>query len=145
MASQICYSPGLCKPAYGGSEGSDKHFSFSIPARNECRKLHLFESAIDLLSHGTLELLSGKDWRQENCLSLAGIYMPKKIIEESTPPAALIQYLKDFPQIKENRFTLQTTAPAGRSWQQRLSRPFFPPHLPFPMSLRSMERIITTI
>lgn len=85
----------------GDVNGSDKHFSFSIPARSECSKLHLFESAIDLLSYGTLELLSGRDWRQENYLSLAGIYMPKKIIEESTPPAALMQYLKDFPQIKE--------------------------------------------
>nr|HPM11585.1 DUF3991 and TOPRIM domain-containing protein [Paludibacter sp.] len=97
----------------GEVNGSDKHFSFSIPARNECRKLHLFESAIDLLSYGTLELLSGKDWRQENCLSLAGIYMPKKIIEESTPPAALMQYLKDFPQIKEIALHLDNDT-AGR-------------------------------
>jgi hypothetical protein len=97
----------------GEVNGSDKHFSFSIPARNECRKLHLFESAIDLLSHGTLELLSGKDWRQENCLSLAGIYMPKKIIEESTPPAALKQYIKDFPQIKEIALHLDNDT-AGR-------------------------------
>ncbi len=37
----------------------------------------------------------------ENCLSLAGIYKPKKNIEESTPPAALMQYLKNFPYIKD--------------------------------------------
>jgi len=30
----------------GEVSGSDKHFSFSIPARNESRKLHLFENAI---------------------------------------------------------------------------------------------------
>ncbi len=85
----------------GEANGSDKHFSFSIPSREESHRLHLFESAIDLLSYGTLELLSTKDWRQENCLSLAGIYKPKKIIEESTPPAALMQYLKDFPYIND--------------------------------------------
>lgn len=85
----------------GEVNGSDKHFSFSIQARNECSKLHLFESAIDLLSYCTLELLSGRDWRQDNYLSLAGIYMPKKIIEESTLPAALTQYLKDSPKINE--------------------------------------------
>jgi hypothetical protein len=85
----------------GEVNGSDKHFSFSIPARKESRRLHLFESAIDLLSYGTLELLSGRDWRQDNYLSLAGIYMPKKNIEESTLPAALTQYLKDFPKINE--------------------------------------------
>lgn len=83
----------------GEANGSDKHFSFSISSRKESRRLHLFESAIDLLSYGTLELLSGRDWREDNCLSLAGIYKPKKNIEESTPPTALIQYLKDFPQI----------------------------------------------
>lgn len=85
----------------GEATGSDKHYSFSIPARNKCSKLHLFESAIDLLSYCTLELNSGSDWRQENYLSLAGIYKPKQNIEESTPPAALLQFLKDYPYIKE--------------------------------------------
>ncbi|OCZ49902.1 DUF3991 and TOPRIM domain-containing protein [Dehalobacter sp. TeCB1] len=97
----------------GEAEGSDKHFSFSIPARQESRKLHLFESVIDLLSYGTLKLLSGRDWRNENYLSLAGIYKPKKIIEESTPPAALMQYLKDFPQIKKIALHLDNDT-AGR-------------------------------
>jgi hypothetical protein len=97
----------------GEVNGSDKHFSFSIPARNECSKLHLFESAIDLLSYCTLELLSGRDWRQDNYLSLAGIYMPKKNISESTLPAALMQYLKDFPQIKEISLHLDNDT-AGR-------------------------------
>ncbi|WP_089612030.1 DUF3991 and TOPRIM domain-containing protein [Dehalobacterium formicoaceticum] len=95
----------------GDVSGSDKHFSFSIPARNNSTKLHLFESAIDLLSYGTLELLSGRDWRRENCLSLAGIYQPKKNIEESTPPAALMQYLKDYPQITEIALHLDSDAP----------------------------------
>lgn len=39
--------------------------------------------------------------------------MPKKIIEESTPPAALLQYLKDFPQIKEIALHLDNDT-AGR-------------------------------
>lgn len=85
----------------GDANGSDKHFSFSIPAREESAKLHLFESAIDLLSYCTLELLAVRDWREDCCLSLAGIYRPKKNIDESTPPVALMQFLKDFPQIKE--------------------------------------------
>ena len=72
---------GMTLPKYATLRGTfGKHFSFFIPARQESRRLYLFESAIDLLSYGTLELLSGRDWRQENCLSLAGIYMPKKII-----------------------------------------------------------------
>jgi hypothetical protein len=95
----------------GDASGSDKRFSFSVPARDKSTKLHLFESAIDLLSYGTLELLSGRDWRQENCLSLAGIYQPKKNIEESTPPAALTQYLKDYPQITEITLHLDNDVP----------------------------------
>jgi len=85
----------------GEANGSDKHYSFCISAKNHCSRLHLFESAIDLLSYCTLELLSGRSWQQENHLSLAGIYQPKKNNEESTPPAALMQFLKNYPYIKE--------------------------------------------
>jgi hypothetical protein len=63
------------------------------------------------LSYGTLELLAGRDWRRENYLSLAGIYKPKKNIGESTRPAALIQYLKDYPQITEIALHLDNDAP----------------------------------
>lgn len=97
----------------GDASGSDKHFSFSIPARDKSTKLHLFESAIDLLSYGTLELLAGRDWRKGNCLSLAGVYKPKKNIGESTLPAALTQYLKDYPQITAIALHLDNDA-AGR-------------------------------
>lgn len=74
-------------------------------------KLHLFESAIDLLFYGTLELLAGRDRRRGNDLSLAGVYRPKKNIEESTPPAALTQYLKDYPQINAIALHLDHDAP----------------------------------
>lgn len=80
----------------GEVNGSDKHYSFFIPANNKCQKLHLFESSIDLLSYTTLELLSGKDWRRENLLSIAGIYKPSQKIEESTLPSDLQQRLKLF-------------------------------------------------
>jgi hypothetical protein len=63
------------------------------------------------LSYGTLELLSGRDWRRENCLSLVGIYKPQKNMQESTPPAALTQYLKDYPQITEIALHLDNDAP----------------------------------
>lgn len=97
----------------GEADGSDKHYSFSIPARDKSTKLHLFESAIDLLSYGTLELLANRDWRKDCCLSLAGIYKPKKNIGESNPPAALMQYLKDYPQINAVALHLDNDA-AGR-------------------------------
>lgn len=98
----------------GEANGSNKHFSFAIPAQQKCRRLHLFESAIDLLSYATLVLFSGKDWRQENYLSLAGIYKPKARMEESTPPAALMQFLKDYPYIDDIALHLDNDT-AGRT------------------------------
>ena len=63
--------------------GSDKNYSFSIPAEENCHEVHLFESAIDLLSYATVMKMQGQDWRKEHLLSLAGIYQPAKKIEES--------------------------------------------------------------
>lgn len=83
----------------GDCSGSDKHYSFRI-GDSESSTVHLFECAIDLLSYATLAKISGRDWRQENLVSLAGVYLPKEKIEDSTTPAALVQYLKSKPQIK---------------------------------------------
>ncbi len=77
--------------------GSDKHFSFSIPSAQPSERLHLFESAIDLLSYATLAHLSGQDWRKVHLLSLAGVFKTKR---ENVVPVALEQYLRDHPQIK---------------------------------------------
>lgn len=62
--------------------------------------LHLFESAIDLLSFATIRKLNGMDWRKDHLLSLAGVYQPRDKIEESAVPLALTQYLRDHPEIK---------------------------------------------
>lgn len=83
----------------GEAGGSDKRFSFNIPAENS-GILHLFESAIDLLSFATLRKMNGIDWKRDHLLSLAGVYQPREKIEESAVPLALTQYLKDHPEIK---------------------------------------------
>lgn len=70
-----------------------------IPAENS-GILHLFESAIDLLSFATLRKMNGIDWKKDHLLSLAGVYQPREKIEESAVPLALTQYLKDHPEIK---------------------------------------------
>ena len=84
----------------GDCSGSDKHYSFRIADSNSI-ELHLFECAIDLLSYATLEKIAGRDWRKNNLLSLAGVYLPKEKIEESTTPATLVKYLENNPQIKK--------------------------------------------
>lgn len=84
----------------GDCSGSDKHYSFRI-ADSESSTVHLFECAIDLLSYATLEKMAGRDWRKDNLVSLAGVYLPKERIEDSTTPAALAKYLDEKPQIKK--------------------------------------------
>ena len=69
----------------GDASGSDKRFYFSVPAREKSTKLHLFESAIDLLSYGTLELLSGRDWRRENYLTPWRVFTSRKRTSGKAP------------------------------------------------------------
>lgn len=83
----------------GEANGSDKRFSFSIPAKNS-NTVHLFESAIDLLSYATIRKQEGMAWNGDHLVSLAGVYKPKENIEETALPLALRQYLADHPEIK---------------------------------------------
>lgn len=106
----------------GDVNGSDKHYSFSTPANGDSEKLHLFESAIDLLSFGTLEMLACRDWRRDHCLSLAGIYRSKKNIEESTLPAALMQYLNDYLTISTVFLHLDNDTPGQLATEAIMSK-----------------------
>lgn len=85
----------------GEATGSDKHYSFALPALEPNDSVHLFESAVDLLSYATLMKMSGKDYSTENLLSLAGVYQPQKDISKSKVPAALTRFLEDNPQVKK--------------------------------------------
>ena len=87
----------------GEANGSDKNYSFSIFAEKSNDTVHLFESAIDLLSYATLQKLDGKEWRREHLLSLAGVYQPAKEIEKSKVPAALARSIKNASRGEDNR------------------------------------------
>ena len=73
----------------------------SIPAVGGSSIVHLFESAIDLLSYATLQKMEGENWREEHLLSLAGVYQPARELGQSKVPAALTQFLKDYPDIQK--------------------------------------------
>lgn len=77
----------------GDCTGSKKQYSFRMTAENT-GEVHLFECAIDLLSYATLMKLEGKDWRQFNLVSLAGVYSPKQKIEDSKVPVTLGRLLE---------------------------------------------------
>lgn len=70
-----------------------KAIFFSSDCRKH-RRSSSFECAIDLLSYATLMKLEGKDWRQLNLVSLAGVYSPKQKIEDSKVPVTLGRLLE---------------------------------------------------
>lgn len=82
------------------ASGSDKRFSFRLIAKDRSDTLHLFEGAIDLLSYASYVNYNGEDYRNDNLLSLAGVYQPKDEMEESKIPVAVTEFLKEKPQIK---------------------------------------------
>lgn len=82
------------KEAYG----SHKAFSFKLDSEEECNCLHLFESAIDLLSYATI---NKKNYYKENLLSLAGVYQSQKNIEDSKLPLVLNYYLNIHQNIRK--------------------------------------------
>ena len=92
----------------GDCTGSDKHYSFSIPGQSN--RVHVFESAIDLLSYATLQLRAGMDWREDHLLSLAGVYVTTR---PAIVPVALRRYLTDYPNIGQLSLHLDND-PVGR-------------------------------
>jgi len=85
----------------GEADGSDKRYSFSLPAETGGGSLHVFESAIDALSYATLTEQKGLNWRGQNLLSLAGVFLPADGKPSKRLPAALSRFLTDYPHIKK--------------------------------------------
>jgi hypothetical protein len=82
----------------GDATGSDKRYSFSVAPDGDTQTVHVFESAIDLLSYATMELMEGRNWRRDALLSLAGVY---KTNREKVVPITLERFLQDYPHVKE--------------------------------------------
>lgn len=98
----------------GEASGSDKRYSFSLCLPRQPPTVHVFESAIDLLSYATLEHRTGRDWRGDALLSLAGVFQRKR---EKVLPVALKQFLEDHPSVKSVCLHLDNDA-VGRSAAQ---------------------------
>lgn len=65
---------------------SDKRYCFRLPTVSQSTHLVLFESAIDALSHASIEKKLGRDWRTAHRLSIGGVAMKDT---ESPLPLAL--------------------------------------------------------
>jgi hypothetical protein len=108
----------------GDCAGSDKRYGFTVAACTPSERLYIFESAIDLMSHASLEKARTGAWEQHNRLSLAG-----------TSDTALIFFLNKHLFIKELVFCLDndpagleaaatlTTKYADKSYTTRLELP----------------------
>ena len=82
----------------GEAVGSDKRYSFRIDCASST--LHVFESAIDLLSYATIMKMKTGNWRAETMVSLGGVYAPSPNKPVSKIPAALDNALQNHPEVK---------------------------------------------
>ena len=96
----------------GEASGSDKRFSFSISSKKS-DTVHVFESAIDLLSYATMLKMNGQKWNEHHLVSLAGVYRPSNELKESSFPLALKQFLSEHPEVKKIHLRLDNDY-AGR-------------------------------
>lgn len=92
------------------AKGSDMRYSFSFTDNHGNDTVHVFESAIDLLSFATLQKLGGGDWRRNSLLSLSGVFQSKQHL-----PPALKQYLSDYPYINRVVLHLDNDPPGRRA------------------------------
>lgn len=94
--------------------GSNKMYSFKLESNEKTDKIFIFEGAIDLLSYATLFKLYGQKWEDKTMLSLAGVYQPAKVLEQSKMPVAIENYLKKHPEITKIYLCLDSDE-AGRN------------------------------
>ena len=86
----------------GESKGSDKAYTFRLLSNNESERVHLFESAIDLLPYATLLKMKNIDWKNENMISLGGVNKPSEEQEVNDKiPIAIIKFLENNSNIKQ--------------------------------------------
>ena len=96
----------------GEAAGSDKRYSFRIDRAGST--LHVFESAIDLLSYATIMKMRTDEWRAEPMLSLGGVYAPSTNNKQTKLPIALQNMTQNQTQINTIALHLDNDF-AGRS------------------------------
>lgn len=83
------------------AKGSSKEFSFRMLSNIKNNTIHIFESAIDLLSYATMLKIKGYDYKNHNLIALAGVYQPSSNIEQSKVPIAVQNFLNKNANIKD--------------------------------------------
>ena len=96
----------------GDCAGSDKRYGFNMTACAPSERLYIFESAIDLISHASLEKALTGAWEQHHRLSLSG-----------TSDTAIPLFLNKHPLINELVFCLDNDN-AGREAAINMARKY---------------------
>ena len=111
-AAYACYRATTGERIMGEAAGSDKKYAFRINRAGNT--LHVFESAIDLLSYATIMKMRTGEWRAEPMLSLGGVYAPSTNSGQSKLPIALENMTQNQTQINTIALHLDNDF-AGRS------------------------------
>ena len=80
------------------ASGSEKEYSFRLLSKTYNDKIHIFESAIDLLSYATILKMNNRDFKKENLIALSGVYQSSS---NSKIPCAIKKYLENNRHIKK--------------------------------------------
>ena len=91
--------------------GSDKRHCFKVKGRSDT--VYIFEAAIDLISHATIEKIKSGDYKKDHRITGCGI---------SALP--LFQYLEDNPEIRKVMICMDNDAP-GREAAAKMRQMLF--------------------
>lgn len=100
----------------GEAAGSDKSWPFRIECKGS-KALHLFESAIDLLSYATLKKIEGLSWNDEHLVSLGGV----NVSHNGRIPVAIKRFLCKNKEITDIWIHFDSDGP-GRSAAKSLQK-----------------------
>jgi len=84
----------------GEASGSNKRYSFSLEAETNGEMIHIFESAIDLMSFLTIKKICHHDIFNCHNISLSGVYSPSKNENKWRLPLAIERYKEIHPEIQ---------------------------------------------
>ena len=91
--------------------GSDKRFSFRL-TQKDADTIHIFESAIDLISYMTIVEMQGADLKNQHLVSLSGVNITKDF---SVVPLALSSFVENGEEIKTIHLHLDNDEPGQKA------------------------------
>ena len=121
-AAYACYRATNGERVMGDAAGSDKSYSLRVEA-SEGTTIHIFESAIDLLSFATIMKMRTGEWRAEPMVSLGGVYAPSPNKRGMKTPASLSNVLQNHPEINTIVLHLDNDS-AGRNASRAIAENF---------------------